>query len=222
MSRYSIVTRTLRSLVLLVAVFVCCACGGSARLHITKNITTKLDATDNVYVTATGQTAKVARAARKLEGILAKRIVAQKVFREVSSSGDVVIACKVTHMEFGGEDTRELSLREKAQATVEVRITKPDGTLLGHITVTSAARRRNVEDEPAVRVLEQVADKVVEYLGEHVSRRAAATPKKKAAVEEPEEEEPEEGDAEGETGDDEEKEPEKDSDEKKANGDEED
>ncbi|GEM_PF-6020585 len=170
MSCCSTLYRLFRPLVVLATALVCFACGASAKVHVTKNLDAKAASYDSVNVAATGSPAEVARAARKFEEILSKRLKSAGVFKSVEPDGQLVISCKVTHMEFGDEDTRELSLRQKAQVTIEIRITKPDGTLLGHVTATATARKKNADDQPAVRVLEMAADEVVEYLVERTGR----------------------------------------------------
>lgn len=170
MSCCSTLNRLFRPLVVLATALVCFACGASGKLHVTKSLDAKAASYDSVNVAATGSPAEVARAARKFEDILSKRLKSAGVFKSVDPDGELVISCKVTHMEFGDEDTRELSLRQKAQVTIEIRITKPDGTLLGHVTATATARKKNADDQPAVRVLEMAADEVVEYLVERTGR----------------------------------------------------
>jgi len=178
MSCCSTLNRLVRPLLVLVAALLCFACGASAKIHVTKGLDAKAAKYDSVAVTATGSPTKVARAARKFEDVLAKRIKSAGVFKSVEPDGELVISCKLTHMEFGSEDTRELSLRQKAEVTIEIRITKPDGTLLGHVTVTATARKKNADDQPSVRVLEMAADEVVEYLIERTGRGTAPTAEK--------------------------------------------
>ncbi len=170
MSCCSTLNRLFRPLVVLVTALLCFACSASAKLHVTKSLDAKAASYDSVNVAATGSPAEVARAARKFEDILSKRLKSAGVFKSVDPDGELVISCKLTHMEFGDEDTRELSLRQKAQVTIEIRITKPDGTLLGHVTATATARKKNADDQPAVRVLEMAADEIVEYLIERTGR----------------------------------------------------
>ncbi len=178
MSCCSILNRLVRPLFVLVAALLCFGCGASAKLHVTKSLDAKAAQYDSAYVNATGSPAKVARAARKFEEVLAKKLKGSGAFKSVGSEGELVISCKVTHMEFGDEDTRELSLRQKAQVTIEIRITKPDGTLLGHVTVTATARKKNADDQPSVRVLEMAADEIVEYLVERTGRGTAPASEK--------------------------------------------
>lgn len=146
-------------------------CAPTARLHVTKPLEVKLQKYDSVNVTATGSPAAVARAAREFEKVLGERLKREKLFASVDSDGELVVAARITQMNFGDANPREFALKGKASATIEVRITKPDGTLLGHVTVRATARKKNADDQPAQRVLKMAADEVVEYLAE----RAAAT-----------------------------------------------
>jgi hypothetical protein len=169
-----------RRAVVITAALASFACASNAKLHVTKALPDQLAGYDTVNITATGTPAKVARAARKFEELLATRLKDANVFGDVTSDGELVVACKVTHMDFGDEDTRQLTLRGKAVVTVEIRITKPDGTLLGHVTVTASARKKNADDQVALRVLQVAADEVTDYLSSHVKHAAPAPAKDKA------------------------------------------
>ncbi len=158
------------------------ACAKSGQIHVTKSLDTKLDQFSTVHITATGATTKTNRAARKFEKMLGQRLQKAGVFEGVESSAGVVLRCKVTHMDFGDELKRELSLRGKAKATIEIRITEPDGALLGHITATAQTTKKNDNDQPAVRVLEMAADAVVDYLAERKQAKPAGKSVQKPAA----------------------------------------
>ena len=149
------------------------ACTKTGQVHVTKSLETKLDQFPTVQITATGTTAKTNRAARKFEKLLGERLKKAGVFEDIESSASLVMRCKVTHMDFGDELKRELSLKGKAKVTIEIRITEPDGSLLGHITATAQTAKRK-DEEPALRVLEMAADAVVDYMKERKGTACSA------------------------------------------------
>ena len=57
--------------------------------------------------------------------------------------------------------------------TVEVKIAKPNGTPLAHITASAEAPREDEKDRPELRALSAAADKIVKYLEEHRGSRPA-------------------------------------------------
>lgn len=147
------------------------ACGAGARVHVTKPVSVKLEKYNSATLEAHGQGPKLGRAARKFRDILGEHLKSEKVFKEVSGSGgDIVFRITVTNMELGNESQRELALKGKAKFTAEIRITKPSGEVLGHFTVTASAAKKNEDDQPALRVLERAAEKVVEHLQKEKSK----------------------------------------------------
>ena len=144
-------------------------CGKAAQVHVTKRLTVKLAEYPVASIEVSGAGPKQNRATSKFESILGKTLKEAGVFQKIDSDGSIVLRCRITHMEYGDEAQRELSLHGKAKATIEIHITEPDGNLVGHITVTAQANRKGEDDQPAVRALQRAADAVAEYLKERMT-----------------------------------------------------
>ena len=167
-------TRIASLLILTLATMLIGACSKAGEIHVTKSLETKLDQFPTVHITARGVTPKTTRASRKFQKILADRLTKEGVFKGVDENAGLVLRCKITQMDYGDELKRELSLKGKAKVTIEIKITEPDGKMLGHITAVAKTTRKNDKDQPAVRVLGIAADAIVDYMKEHGSKKGSS------------------------------------------------
>jgi len=201
---------------LLVAGFGLAACGTSSTLYVTKDFAQPLDA-DSATVVATGSGVSRSKAAAKLKEMLVKRLKERGLFDRIGPDGDVRIRATIQNLDDGKTVGRSLSLKGKAEVTVEVKITQPNGSVLAHITASAESPRDDEKDRPDLRALRAAADKIVEYLEEHRGSRSDKDEKakeKKAKDEKAEDEKAEDEKAEDEKAKDEKAEDEKAEDEK--------
>jgi hypothetical protein len=171
MKSWGCVARFLPPLLLLCAWLGLTGCGTSSDLYITKDLSGPLEARTATVVTA-GNGVKLSNYARELKKMLVKRLQQRGMFEQIGPDGDVVIRATIQNMDDGKTVGRTLSLQGKAEVTIEVKISKPNGTKLAHITASADSPRDGDEDRPDLRVLEAAADRIVGYLDEH--RREAA------------------------------------------------
>ena len=166
MNSRSFAARCLPQMLLLVAWFGLTACGTSSTLYVTQDLEHPLDAKSATVVT-TGNGVKLSKAARVLKEMLVKRLKQSGLFDRVGSDGDIIIRATIQNMDDGKQVGRALSLKGKAEVTVEVKISKPNGTRLADVTASADSSRKNDEDRPDLRVLRAAADQIVQYLKEH-------------------------------------------------------
>jgi len=156
--------------VLLVSCFGTLACGTSGQLYVTKALNTQLDPSQTATVVTGGNGVKASLAAKKFGDLLSSKLEQRGIFAKLGPDGDVEIRAIIQNLDEGKTVGRGLSLKGKAKVTVEVKMTKPNGTLLCHITASADSQRENDEDRPALRVLDQAAEQIVEYLAEHAPK----------------------------------------------------
>ena len=172
MKSWGVIARSWPLLLSLVAALP--ACGTSSTLYLNKPLEVQLDASQSATVVARGNGVKLSKAAGKLKEILARKLEKRGVFKHVGPDGKIRIQATIQNMDDGKEIGRNLTLSGEAKVTIEVKITKPDNTVLTHLTAQAESPREGDDDRPVVRVLEAAADEIVDYLASHVSKEKAA------------------------------------------------
>jgi len=144
-------------------------CGTSSTLYLNKPLEGELDESRSATVVARGNGVKLSKAADKLKEILAKKLEQRGVFQQVGPGGAIRVQATIQNMDDGKKVGRTLTLSGEAKVTVEVKLTKTDGSVLTHVTAQAEAPREGDDDRPDLRVLEAAADEIVDYLAGHVS-----------------------------------------------------
>ncbi len=147
------------------------ACGTSSKLYLNKPLEVQLDEYQSATVVARGNGVKLSKAAGKLKEMLAKKLERRGVFKQIGPGGAVRVQATIQNMDDGKEVGRTLTLTGEAKVTVEVKLTKADGSVLTHLTVQAEAPSEGDDDRPDLRVLEAAADEIVDYLAGHVSEQ---------------------------------------------------
>ena len=169
MQSWGVIARSLPMLLALVAGLP--ACGTSSTLYLNKPLEVQLDEFKSATVVARGNGVKLSKAAGKLKEMLARKLEQRGIFAKVGPDGTVRVQATIQNMDDGKEVGRNLTLSGKAKVTVEVKITKPGGAVLTHLTAQAESARSGDDDRPDLRVLEAAADEVVNYLADHVSEK---------------------------------------------------
>ena len=174
-----VVTARYLPLLLLLACLGLPACGTSSTLYVTKGLSVELDQFETASVVARGNGVKLSKAADKFRKILSQKLEDKGLFGHVGPNGDVIIQAVIQNMDEGKEVGRDLTLSGEAEVTIEIKITKPDGAPLAHLTATAESPSKGDDDRPDLRVLRAAADEVVKYVEKHKGSKQEGKQKKK-------------------------------------------